>query len=131
MSGAAGFACAVLRGLGYSNVFDVAPSVRVCCEPIVLGGNGFECEARFADGSVRGTEKVSVLVCCDDARDSENTCRAVWADLRGCGWPGLAALDCCRVVAVACGVPTYRGRDGSGRWLWGFEMDCTVVIEHV
>ena len=130
MSGTAGFVCAALRGLGYSNVYDVPPSVRVCCEPVVLCGSGLDVEARFADGSARGKEKISVLACCDDARDAESTCRGVWADVRGYGWAGIAALGGWRVVSVTAGLPTYRGRDGSGRWLWGFEMDCTVVVEH-
>lgn len=123
---AAAFAAEVLAGLGYTNVFTTPLSALVCCEPIVLGSFGWERESRQADGSERERERVRVTVCCDDAADAEGTCRAVERDLRRAAWPGGGAGE--RMVAVDTGMPLPRGRDGSGRWLWGgFEMTCVVV----
>ena len=123
---AAAMAAEVLAGLGYTNVFTTPPSALVCCEPIVLAPAGWERDSRQADGCERGREVVRVLVCCDYARDAEATCRAVERDLRGAAWP-VGAADGERVVAVDTDMPRGLGRDGSGRWLWGFDLTCVVV----
>ena len=123
---AAETAAEALAGLGYTNVFTTPPSALVCCEPIVLSSVGWERESRQADGTERGRERGRVLVCCDGATDAEATCRAVERDLRLAAWPaGCAGGE--RVVAVDTGMPLAAGRDGSGRWLWGFDATFTVV----
>lgn len=124
--GAASLCRAALRRMGYGNAYTCAPSARVCAEPIVLSGRGWKRSARLADGGERGVERVCVVVCCDGAADADATCRAVARDLARASWDGDGA-GWCRMVAVSCGAPEYQGRDGSGRWLWGFSMDCTVV----
>lgn len=115
-----------LAELGYTNVFTTPPSALVCCEPIVVSPGGWEREARLPDGSERGREDVGVLVCCDDPRDAENTCRACERELRGADW-GAAGADGIRLVSVDSGGAQARGRDASGRWLWGFSLECVVV----
>lgn len=126
---AAAMAAEVLADLGYTNVFTTPPSALVCCEPIVLGSAGWERESRQSDGSERGREAVRVLVCCDCAHDAEATCRAVERDLRGAAWPA-GAVGGERVVAVDPDLPRSLGRDGSGRWLWGFDLECVVVRDY-
>jgi hypothetical protein len=70
-----------------------------------------------------------VLVCCEAARDAEATCRAVERDLRRDSWTGSGEGWRCRVAAADSGGSAPRGRDGSGRWLWGFTLILTVVID--
>lgn len=116
-----------LAELGYTNVFTTPPSALVCCEPIVVAPGGWEREARLPDGSERGREDVGVLVCCDDPRDAEATCRACERELRAAEWDGAAGAEGLRLVSVDSGGAQARGRDASGRWLWGFSLECVVV----
>ena len=116
-----------LAELGYTNVFTTPPSVLVCCEPIVVAPGGWEREARLPDGGERGFEDVGVLVCCDDPRDAEGTCRACERELRAASWDGAVDSDGCRLVSIDSDGPRARGRDASGRWLWGFSLRCVVV----
>ena len=114
-----------MRALGYENVYLLPPSPRLCCEPIVLTAGAWERESRQADGCERGAREVDVLVCCDDPADAEATCRAVERDLRSVAWQrsGVAV----RVAALDTEAPASRGRDSSGRWLWGLKLRLTVV----
>ena len=120
--GVAGAAAALLRALGYGNAFCSPPPARLCCEPIVLTQGALEREARLAAGAERGRVPVDVLVCCEAARDVER-------DLRRDSWEGSGEGWRCRVAAVDSGGSAPRGRDGSGRWLWGFTLILTVVID--
>lgn len=128
--GVADAVATLLRALGYGNVFCSPPPARVCCEPIVLAQGAWEREARLADGTERGRVPVDVLVCCEDPRDAEATCRAVERNLRRDSWTGVGEGWRCRVGSVDSGGAAPRGRDGSGRWLWGFALILTVVIDH-
>ena len=128
--GVAGAAAALLRALGYGNAFCSPPPARLCCEPIVLTQGAFERDARLADGAERGRVPVGVLVCCEDPRDSEATCRAVERDLRRESWTGAGDGWHCRVCAADSGGSAPRGRDGSGRWLWGFDLILTLEVDH-
>lgn len=128
--GVAGAVAALLRALGYGNVFCSPPPARVCCEPIVLTQGAWEREARLADGTERGRAPVDVLVCCEDPRDAEATCRAAERELRRDSWTGAGDGWHCRVAVADSGGSAPRGRDGSGRWLWGFTLTLTVVIDY-
>lgn len=128
--GVADVVATLLGALGYGNVFCSPPPARVCCEPIVLTQGAFERDARLADGAERGRVPVGVLVCCEDPRDSEATCRAVERDLRRESWTGAGDGWHCRVCAADSGGSAPRGRDGSGRWLWGFDLILTLEVDH-
>ena len=124
--GAADVAAALLRSLGYGNVFTAPPAASLCAEPIVLAAGEFARDARQADGTERGTLPVGVTVCCDDPRDAEATVHAVERDLRLADWTGENTGWHVRVVAVDTAAPRSLGRDGSGRWLWGFTLLLTI-----
>lgn len=128
--GVADVVAALLKALGYGNAFCSPPPARVCCEPIVLSQGAWEREARLADGAERGRVPVDVLVCCEGPRDAEATCRAVERDLRRDPWEGAGDGWRCRVAAADSGGCAPMGRDGSGRWLWGFTLMLTVVIDY-
>lgn len=117
---------ALLRALGYGNVFTVPPAPRVCCEPIVVSCGEFSRETRLVDGTERGTLPVGVTVCCDDPRDAEATANAVERDLRRADWMGHGAGWNLRVVAAGTAAPRPLGRDGSGRWLWALAAELTI-----
>lgn len=125
--GIADAVAAFLRSLGFANVFATPPSARLCADPIVVACGAWECGARFSDGGERGVRTVDVLVCCEDPRDAEATACAVERDLRGGDWTDEGEGWHVRVTAVDTTAPTPRGRDGSGRWLWGLEAKLAVV----
>ena len=125
--GVADAVAALLRAMGYANVFTCLPPARACCEPIVLAQGAFEREARLADGTERGRVPVDVTVCCEDPRDAEATAHAVERDLRLADWTDENAGWHVRVVAVDTAAPRPLGRDGSGRWLWGLAAVLTIA----
>lgn len=125
--GAADVMAALLRSLGYGNVFTAPPAASLCAEPIVLEAGEFARDARQVDGAERGTLPVGVTVCCDDPRDAEATAHAVERDLRLADWTGEGAGWHVRVVAVDTAAPRPIGRDGSGRWLWGLAAVLTIA----
>jgi hypothetical protein len=118
---------ALLRSLGYCNVFTAPPAASLCAEPIVLAAGELVRDARQADGTERGTLPVGVTVCCDDPRDAEATAHAVERDLRLADWTGENTGWHVRVVAVDTTAPRPLGRDGSGRWLWGLAAHLTIA----
>lgn len=118
----------VLRDAGYANAYDVPVAAWVCCEPIVVSCGAWERESAQADGSERGRRSLALHVCCDDPADAEATARAVAADLRTRDWSGAQAPAGSRVVALDAGLPSPRGRDRSGRWVWDVPATMTGVV---
>ena len=97
----AGAVASMLCELGFSGVFCAPPPAGFCAEPIVVTQGPFAREARLADGSERGRVDV------------------------GAAWP--IDVDGVRIASADSDGSGPRGRDGSGRWLWGFTLICTVV----
>lgn len=120
-------AAALLAEAGYASVFVRPPAAWLCAEPIVLTCGEWSRDARTPDGQERGLRSVDALVCCEDAHDAEATCRGVERDLRTRDWEGVGDGWRCRVAAVDSDAPCPRGRDASGRWLWGFTLLLKVV----
>ncbi|MRX79386.1 hypothetical protein [Enorma shizhengliae] len=121
----AGAVASMLFALGFAGVFCAPPSARCCAEPIVVSQGAFEREARLADGCERGRVDIGVLVCREEAGAAEAACLAAERALRGAAWP--IDVDGVRISSVDSDGAGPRGRDGSGRWLWGFTLICTVV----
>lgn len=121
----AGAVASMLYALGFADVFCAPPSAGFCAEPIVVTQGPFAREARLADGSERGRVDVGVLACREEAGAAEAACLAAERALRGAAWP--IDVDGMRIASVDSDGAGPRGRDGSGRWLWGFTLICTVV----
>ncbi|MDN0068610.1 hypothetical protein [Collinsella ihumii] len=119
-------AARALTACGFECVFRSPVSALFCAEPAVLTEGAFERAARLEDGRERGIVIVDVLICRDVSLDAEAAGLAAERALRAVAWP----VDCdgfVRIAAADTRGAGPRGRDGSGRWLWGFELVCTVV----
>lgn len=125
--GAARYVARALQKVGYSNVFAFVPSVRDCPEPIVCRQHEWSREARFDDGTERGTERVRVYVCMDCEADAESTALAVAHDLHAADWLSVPVGEGVRIASVDADAPLDLGRDGSGRWVRAVDVLCTVV----
>lgn len=121
----AGAVASMLYALGFTGVFCAPPSAGFCAEPIVVSQGAFAREARLADGGERGRVDVDVLACREDAGAAEAVCVVAERALRGAVWP--IDVDGVRIASADSDGSGPRGRDGSGRWLWGFTLVCTVV----
>ena len=121
----AGAVASMLHVLGFAGVFCAPPSTGLCAEPIVVTQGPFAREARLADGGERGRVDVGVLVCREEAGAAVAVCLAAERSLRGASWP--IDVDGVRIASADSVGSGPRGRDGSGRWLWGFTLICTVV----
>lgn len=133
--GAAEVVVAGLGACGYGNVYGRPPRVRECCEPVVVRSAGWEREARFDDGVVRGVERVRVYVCMDCEVDACSTACAVARDLPRVDWLGASvglgasrAAGGIRILGCSCGAPEALGRDSSGRWVYCVLAECTVLV---
>ena len=125
--GAADVVAALLRALGCGDVFVCPPSAHLCAEPIVVACGAWARDSRQADGSERGVRHVEVLACREDPRAAEAVACALERSVRTASWAGLGTGWHMRVVAADTEAPTPRGRDGSGRWVWGFTVRLTIA----
>ena len=126
MGAVSGLAARALVACGLEHVFSAPVSALFCSEPVVLTEGTFSREARLEDGRERGVVIVDVVVCRDVSGDAEADGLAAERALRDNAWP-VDGDGFVRVAAADTRGAGPRGRDRSGRWLWGFELACTVV----
>ena len=123
---AAAMVAEALRRSGQNGVFEDPPSALACSEPIVVADAGWRsCTTGVGDG-MRGTALASVLVCRDRARDARIRCEAAESAIRQTRWGSYAFAGDWSAAACATTPPEPKGRDGSGRWLWGFDVELTM-----
>lgn len=111
----------------FSSCFSkVCPSALDCAEPIVVLEGAFERESRMADEE-RGAVTVTVLVVREVAADAEGVAAAAELAVRRADWEPYADADGYRIVGIDTAAPAFKERDSSGRYVWAFEAECTVV----
>lgn len=116
----------ILLSSGFSNVFSTIPSALDCAEPIVVSQGDFSREARRAEEE-RGTLPVTVLVVRDVAANAEAVAVSCERAVRGANWEPFAEAWPWRIVGVDTTAPAFKERDGSGRFIWALEADCTMA----
>ncbi len=94
---------------------------------MVIDG-AYERATRMAEEE-RGTIGVTVLVVRETAGTAEEVAAgAELTVLRG-DWEPYADAGAGRIVGLDAGPASFKERDGSGRFVWGFDVACTVVRE--
>lgn len=116
---------ALLEG-DFASYFANVPSAADDPEPIVLRQGKFERVSR-QDGEERGTVAVTVLVVREVEAQAESDANACEAWLRDFGWERHAENGMWRIVGLDTTAPAFRERDGSGRFVWAFDVTLTVV----
>ena len=111
---------------GFSEVFSFSPSARGCAEPIVVTQGAFSRDARMAEEE-RGTVPVTVMVVREVSADSEDVATAAERAIRRADWEPYADAGAYRIVGIDTTAPAFKERDSSGRFVWSFEVACTVV----
>ena len=86
----------------------------------------FECEERFADEE-RGHIAVTVLVVRELAAEAERVAEECERCVRRTSWEPYADADRYRICGLDTCAPVFKERDSSGRYVWGFDVDVTVV----
>lgn len=110
----------------FASYFASVPSSLDDPEPIVLRQGNFEREARFED-SERGTVAVTVLVVREVEAVAEADAQACERWLRSYGWEASAENGSWHIAGLDTTAPHFIERDGSGRFVWGFDLTLTVV----
>lgn len=110
----------------FASYFASVPSALDDPEPIVLRQGSFEREARFED-SERGTVVVTVLVVRDVEAAAEADSIACERWLRSYGWEASAENGTWRIAGLDTTSPAFKERDGSGRFVYEFDVKLTVV----
>ncbi|MBP3886005.1 MAG: hypothetical protein J6D54_13850 [Olsenella sp.] len=116
---------ALLEG-HFASYFARIPSAAEEPEPIVLREGGFEREARFED-SERGTVLVTVLVVREVEAEAEDVAGRAERWLRGYGWELVAENGSWRICGLDTTAPRLKERDGSGRFVYEFDVILTVA----
>lgn len=116
---------ALLEG-DFASYFAKVPSAAECAEPIVLRQGGFERTSR-TDGEERGAVTVAVMVVREVEVQAEADSQACEAWLRSFGWERHAENGRWRIAGLDTTAPAFKERDGSGRFVWAFDVTCTVV----
>ena len=104
----------------------VLPSALDCAEPIVVTEGAFERESRQAEEE-RGSVVVTVMVVREVMADAESVAVAAELAVRRADWEPYADAGSCRIVGIDTSAPAFRERDSSGRFIWSFDVTCTVV----
>lgn len=104
----------------------VLPSAHDCEEPIVAVEGVFSRESRMAEEE-RGAVAVTVMVVREVAADAESVAVAAELVVRRADWEHYADAGTYRIVGVDTTAPAFKERDSSGRYVWAFDVACTVV----
>ena len=104
----------------------VLPSALDCAEPIVVTEGAFVRDSRQAEEE-RGTVAVMVLVVHETLAEAENVATAAEHAVRHADWEPFADAGAYRIVGIDTSTPAFKERDSSGRFVWSFEVACTVV----
>lgn len=113
----------------FSSCFsNVAPSALVSAEPIVVIDGAYERAGRMAEEE-RGTVAVTVLAVRETSGAAEEAAASAELAVRRGGWEPYADAGAWRIVGLDTGPASFKERDGSGRFVWGFGVACTVVRE--
>ena len=104
----------------------VLPSALDCAEPIVVVEGAFTRDSRMAEEE-RGTVTVTVLVVREVSSDAEDVATAAERVVRRADWEPYANAGTYRIVGIDTTAPAFKERDSSGRFVWSFEVACTVV----
>ncbi len=104
----------------------VLPSALDCAEPIVVTEGAFVRDSRQAEEE-RGTVIVTVMVVREVAADAEVVATAAERAVRRADWEPYADAGSCRIVGIDTTTPAFKERDSSGRFVWSFDVTCTVV----
>lgn len=117
----------MLADANFSSYFSkVPPSALDCAEPIVILEGAFSRDSRMAEEE-RGTIPVTVLVVREVSSDAEDVATAAERAVRRADWEPYADAGDCRIVGMDTMASAFRERDSSGRFVWSFEVACTVV----
>ena len=103
-----------------------SPSALDCPEPIVVLEGEFSRNARMSEEE-RGTVSVTVLVVREVSADAEDAATAVEQVVRRADWEPYADAGAYRIVSIDTTAPAFKERDSCGRFVWSFEVACTVV----
>ena len=104
----------------------VCPSALDCAEPIVVTEGAFSRGSRLAEEE-RGSVAVTMLVVREVAADAESVAVAAELAVRRADWEPYADAGGYRIVGIDTTAPAFKERDSSGRYVWAFDVACTVV----
>ena len=104
----------------------VCPSALDCAEPIVVTEGAFARDSRQVDEE-RGTVTVTVMVVREVAAYAESVAVACEHAVRSGSWEPHAEQWPWRIVGIDTSAPAFKERDSSGRFVWSFDVTCTVV----
>lgn len=104
----------------------VCPSALDCAEPIVVVEGAFSRDSRLAEEE-RGSVVATVLVVREVMADAESAAVAAELAVRRADWEPYADAGSCRIVGIDTTAPAFKERDSNGRYVWAFDVTCTVV----
>lgn len=104
----------------------VCPSALDCAEPIVVVEGAFSRDSRLVEEE-RGSVVVTVLVVREVSADAESVAVAAEMAVRRADWEPYADAGAYRIVDIDTSAPAFKERDSSGRYVWAFDVTCTVV----
>ena len=86
----------------------------------------FARESRQAEEE-RGTVAVTVMAVREVAADAEDVAMAAERAVRRADWEPYVDAGSYRIVGIDTSAPAFKERDSSGRYVWSFDVTCTVV----
>ena len=110
----------------FASYFASLPSADMEPEPIVVREGRLERVSRM-EHEERGTVTVAVMVVREVAAKAEADAIACERWIRRYGWEPVAENGSWRIAGLDTTAPAFKERDGSGRFVWTFDVVLTVV----
>lgn len=104
----------------------VLPSALDCAEPVIVVEGLFSRDSRLAEEERRSVV-VTVMVVREVAADAESVSVAAELAVRRADWEPYADAGSYRIVGIDTSTPAFKERDSSRRYVWAFDVTCTVV----
>ena len=124
----ANFVASLLVRAKFTNLFTFSCSALECAEPIVVTAGGFARDVRMTREE-RGAVTVSVRVVRNVEADARSVAEACERALRGSPWdPGMDSGQY-RVCGLDTTAPELELQDGSGQYVYKFDVVLTVARE--
>ena len=79
------------------------------------------------DGEERGVVPIACYVVRDVNAEAEADALECERIVRGFGWEAHREAGPWRIAGIDTTAPSFKERDSSGRYVWGFEIEVTAV----
>lgn len=116
----------LLRDAGMRDVFTVAVGAAMAPNPTVVLEGDYKRDGEYTHGE-RGTFECRVLCVRETMQEADEAAHAAEEALLYGEWERYREACCGDICGIDVGVPRCRGRDRSGRYVYGLDVEIAIA----